>query len=119
MSGKLSGIEKKLLGEIYSSSEALDNLTVLCDEYGGRFVGTPENRKAAEFLLSRFEEYEFEDPHLEKFKTPGCKVNYSSLKIIKPEKKVSCLTLPMTASGEAEAEVVFLEEDAEVKKEMV
>jgi hypothetical protein len=119
MYGKLSNIEKKILGEIYSSSESMDNLTVLCDEYGGRFVGTPENRASAEFVLSKFEEYEFENPHLEAFKTPGCKVKHSSLEIVKPKKKVPCLTLPMTASGETEAEVIFLEESAEVMKEMV
>ena len=33
------------------------NLTVLCDEYGGRFAGTPENQSAAEYLLGKFEEY--------------------------------------------------------------
>lgn len=119
MSVKLSSAENKILGEIYSSSKAMDNLTVLCDEYGGRFVGTPENRNAAEFLLSKFEEYEFENPHLEEFKTPACKVKYSSLEIAKPEKKIPCLTLPMTASGEIQAEVVFLEEGTEVEKEKV
>jgi len=119
MSSKLSKVERKILGEIYSSSEAMDNLTVLCDEYGGRFVGTPENRAAAEFVISRFEEYGFENPHLEAFKTPGCKVISSSLDIVEPKKKVSCLTLPMTASGEAEAEVVFIEDGAKVKRDEV
>ena len=116
MSSKLSKIERKILGEIYSSSMAMDNLTVLCDEYGGRFVGTPENRAAAEFMVSKFEEYGFENPHLETFKTPGCKVISSSLEIVDPKKKVPCLTLPMTASGDAEAEVVFIEDGADVKK---
>ncbi len=119
MSGKLSDVERNILGEIYSSSEAMDNLTVLCDEYGGRFVGTPENRAAAEFILSRFEKYGFENPHLETFKTPGCKVVSSNLEIVKPKQNVRCLTLPMTASGETEAEVVFLEDGAEVKEDEV
>ncbi len=119
MSGKLSDVERKILGEIYSSSEAMDNLTVLCDEYGGRFVGTPENRAAAEFTLSKFEEYGFENPHLEAFKTPGCNVISSNLEIVKLNQKVRCLTLPMTASGETEAEVVFLEDGAEVKEDEV
>ena len=110
MSVKLSKSESKILGEIYSSSEAMDNLTVLCDEFGGRFVGTPENRAAAEFVLGKFEEYGFENPHLEAFKTPGCRVGSSSLEIVKPVQEVPCLTLPMTASGEAEAEVVFVDE---------
>jgi len=119
MSGKLSDVERSIIGEICSSSEAMDNLTVLCDEYGGRFVGTPENRAAAEFVLSRFENYGFENPHLEAFKTPGCKVISSNMEIVEPKQNVRCLTLPMTASGETEAEVVFLEDGAEVKEDEV
>ena len=40
MSGRLNVVERKILGEIYSSSEAMDNLTVLCDEFGGRLEGS-------------------------------------------------------------------------------
>jgi len=61
----LSGVERRILGEVYSSSEAMTNLTVLCDDFGGRLAGTEENKAAAEFILGRFEEYGFEDPHLE------------------------------------------------------
>ena len=120
MSGRLNAVERKILGEIYSSSEAMDNLTVLCDEFGGRFVGTPENRGAVEFMVGKFEEYGFENPHLETFKTPGCRVIGSSLEIVAPVKKrVECLTLPMTATGEAEGEVVFVEDGAPVDGEAV
>ncbi len=52
----LSGVERRILGEAYSGSEAMRNLTVLCDEYGGRFAGTPENQSAAEYLLGKFED---------------------------------------------------------------
>jgi len=111
---KLDAVERRILGEVYSSSEAMENLTVLCDDHGGRFAGTPENRAAAEFLLGKFEEYGFEDPHLESFRFKGCEVGSSKLVILEPvEKEVSCLTLPMTVSGEAEADLVFI--DGETK----
>jgi len=111
---KLDAVERRILGEVYSSSEAMENLTVLCDDHGGRFAGTPENRAAAEFLLGKFEEYGFEDPHLESFRFKGCEVGSSKLEILEPiEKEVSCLTLPMTVSGEAEADLVFI--DGETK----
>jgi hypothetical protein len=119
MSENLSDVEMNILGEIYSSSESMKNLTILCDEYGGRLVGTPENRASAEFMLSRFEEYGFEDPHLESFKTPASKVVSSSLEIVKPKQKIPSLTLPMTSNGETQAEVIFLDEGAEVKEEEI
>ena len=59
MSPNLTDAERRILGEAYSSSEAIENLTVLCDDFGGRFAGTPENRGAAEFILGRFEAYGF------------------------------------------------------------
>ena len=108
MYGRLSDVERRILGEAYSSSEAMDNLTVLCDDFGGRFAGSPENRAAAKFILGRFEEYGFEDPRLETFRFTGCEVGPSSLEIVEPIRKViPCLTLPMTASGEAEADLVY------------
>ena len=50
MVANLTGVEKRIVGEVYSSSEAIDNLMVLCDDFGGRLAGTPENRAAAEFI---------------------------------------------------------------------
>lgn len=35
------------------------------DEYNGRFAGSEENKEAAEYILSLFEEYEFDDTYLE------------------------------------------------------
>jgi Iap family predicted aminopeptidase len=115
MSPNLTDAEKRILGEAYSSSEAMENLTVLCDDFGGRFAGTPENRGAAEFILSRFEAYGFEDSHLETFRFKGCEVGPSSLEVIEPMRKsIPCLTLPMTASGEAEGELVYVPEGSSV-----
>jgi Iap family predicted aminopeptidase len=111
----LSDIERRILGEAYSSPEAMRNLTVLCDEYGGRFAGTPESRGAAEYMLGKFEEYDFEDPHLESFTFNGCKVGPSTLEILEPiRRKISCLTLPMTASGDVEGDLVYVDGETRV-----
>ncbi len=109
MSRTISDVEKAILGEIYSSSEAMRNLTILCDEYGGRLAGSEENRGAAEFILGKYEEYGFENPHLESFKFPGDDVVSSELELLEPKKTVPCLTLPSTVTGEVEAEVIYLE----------
>ncbi len=109
MVGRLSEIEKRIIGEIRSSSEAMDNLIVLCDEYGGRLAGSEENRGAAEFILGKFEEYGFEDPHLESFKFPGSEAISGKLEIVDPvRREIPCICLPMTVTGEVEADVVYL-----------
>lgn len=118
MSSGLSGVERRILGEVYSSSEVMANLTVLCDDFGGRLAGSEENKAAAEFILDRFEEYGFEDPHLESFRFQGCEVGHSRLEVVEPvSKRIPCLTLPMTASGEAQAELVFLDESTKYEEE--
>jgi len=106
----LNEVEKRVIGEAYTSTRPLENLTKLCDEYGGRFAGTEMNRGAAEYILGVYEEYGLDDPHLESFTFQGCEVGESSLKIRGPTPKtVPTLTLPMTPSGSAEGELVAVE----------
>lgn len=118
MYGGLSECEGGIIGEAYSSTEAWSNLEVLCDDYGGRVAGTPMNREAAEFLLKKFEEYGFEEPHLESFRFMGCETGASRLEVVGSMKRdITCLALPMTVTGEAEGEVYFLDSDGEYDEE--
>ncbi|MCW4012835.1 MAG: hypothetical protein NWF07_07560 [Candidatus Bathyarchaeota archaeon] len=34
-------VDKKIMSEIYTSSEPMDNLEILCDVHGSRFPGQP------------------------------------------------------------------------------
>jgi hypothetical protein len=116
MYGSLSDVERRILGEAYSSSEAMGNLSVLCDDFGGRFAGSPENEAATEVILGLFEKYGFENPHLEPFNFMGCEVGPSTLRVVEPIKKtIPCLTLPMTAPGGAEADLVYVDELLEMR----
>jgi hypothetical protein len=110
----LNEAERCILKEAYSSGRAMDNLTTLCDEYGGRFAGSDENR-AAEYVLSLYEEYGFDDPHLEQFSFPGCRVGESSLTIKGSNRWIQTLTLPMTPSGVVEGELVVVETGLDVE----
>ncbi len=106
--------ERKVLGKAYSSTKALDNLTTLCDTYGGRFAGSKENRESAEYILGLYEENGFNNPHLESFKFMGCEVGESSLKIKDHTARLKTLTLPMTPGGSVEGELVPVENMGDV-----
>ncbi|MCW4050961.1 MAG: M28 family peptidase [Candidatus Bathyarchaeota archaeon] len=112
----LSETERRVLKETYSGDRALKNLTTLCDEYGGRFAGSEENRAAAEYILGLYEDIGLDDPHLESFTFPGCRVGESGLEIRgTPSKKIQTLTLPMTPSNSVEGELVAVENVEDVK----
>jgi len=75
----------------------------------GRLAGSENNRGAAEFILSKYEEYGFENPHLESFKFPGTEAILGKLEILDPiRKEIPCICLPKTVTGEVEADVVYL-----------
>ena len=44
--------DQQIVGDIFTSSQVMDNLTMLCDEFGSRFGGTAGERQAAEFIKS-------------------------------------------------------------------
>ena len=57
--------DQKIVGDVYTSSEAMDNLIILCDDFGSRFGGTPSERQAAEFFKTAMEGYGLSNVHLE------------------------------------------------------
>ncbi|NCF69503.1 MAG: aminopeptidase, partial [Chloroflexi bacterium] len=54
-------LDRKIVGDIYTSNELMDNLGTLCDEYGSRFAGSTEEREAAEFMKAKLIEYGLTD----------------------------------------------------------
>lgn len=118
MDRKLNEIEKSVLGDIYASSEAYTNLVTLCDDFGGRLNGSLGNKAAAEFLLSKFKEYGFKNPHLESFKCPTYKDASSILKVMDSlEKNIPCLTLPMTPEGDVDGVLEYIGEGENLDKQ--
>ena len=57
-------IDRKMLGDIHTSSEPMDNLTVLCDDFGSRFGGTAGERQAADFFRDKFKEFGLKRPRV-------------------------------------------------------
>ncbi len=102
-------LDKRILGEVYGSSETMENLVVLCDEYNSRWPGSGDDRKACEFMVRKLEEYGLEDPHMESLTLPGWLRGSSKLTVTKPiKRKIPCIVLPHSVEGEVESELVFL-----------
>ncbi len=99
-------LDQKILGDIYSSREAMDNLEVLCDDFGSRFGGTTGEKLAADFIAAKYKEYGLSNVHLEPFEYLGWRRGEATLEIIEPiQKEIPCITLPHSPPVDIEGEI--------------
>ncbi|MFP3952200.1 MAG: M28 family peptidase [Candidatus Bathyarchaeia archaeon] len=106
-------VDKKLLGEIYSSSEPMDNLKSLCDIYGSRFPGTPGDKGSVEYMVDKLKGYGLENAHYETYTIPGWKRGPATLQVRSPvEMDFDVISLPHSIGAEVESELVFLGDGA-------
>jgi Zn-dependent M28 family amino/carboxypeptidase len=85
----------------------MDNLTVLCDDFGSRFGGTEGERMAADFMKAKMDEYGLKRTWLEPVDYIGWRRGEASFEIVKPvSKPVSCITLPHSPPTDLEGQVV-------------
>jgi aminopeptidase YwaD len=102
-------VDKKIVSEIYTSSEPMDNLKVLCDVYGSRFPGTPGDFGSVKWMVEKLESYGVENTHYETFEFPGWTRGPARLEVTSPiERGFDCISLPHSVGGEIEADLVFL-----------
>ena len=102
-------VDKKILAEIYTSREPMDNLEVLCDVHGSRFPGTPGDRGAVDYVVEKLKEYGCENVHAEEFTIPGWTRGPATLKVVSPiEKTLEVISLPHSIGAEVEAELAFI-----------
>jgi aminopeptidase YwaD len=102
-------VDKKIMAEVYTSSEPMDNLEVLCDVYGSRFPGLPGDRAAVDYVIGKLKEYGCENVHAEEFTIAGWSRGPATLEIMSPIKKsFEVISLPHSLSGDVEGELVFL-----------
>ena len=88
-------VDQQISGDIYTSRQAMDNLVVLCDDFGSRFGGTEGERRAAEFFRATMEAYGLQDVRLEPVEYIGWIRGEATLEILSPVKKViPCISLP-------------------------
>lgn len=104
-------IDRQMAGEIYTSREVMDVLTVLCDEFGSRFGGTEGERQAAEFIKARLESYGLSDVHLEPFEYLGWERGECELRLTNPvQRPIAAITLPHSPAADLSGELVDLED---------
>ena len=102
-------VDKRIVSEVYTSSEPLDNLKILCDVYGSRFPGTPGDLGSVKYMVEKLKGYGIEDAHYESYKIPGWKRGPAKLTMTKPvEKEIDCISLPHSLAGEMETKLVWL-----------
>ena len=107
MTNPFKSLDQQIVGDSYTSSEAMDNLAVLCDDFGSRFGGTEGERQAAEFIQEKFREYGLSNIHLEPIKYLGWTRGEGSLEIISPiQKTIPCITLPHSPPVEMEGTII-------------
>lgn len=100
-------IDRQIVGDSYTSSEAMDNLTILCDDFGSRFGGTEGERLAAEFIKAKLEEYGLQNVHLEPVEYIGWRRGSVSLELLSPvSMEMDCIALPHSPAADLEGEII-------------
>jgi aminopeptidase YwaD len=106
MTETVAALDRQVLGEIYTSNAAYENLRDLCDTYGHRFAGSPGERGAAGFLQDRLRAYGLEVITAEPFKYVGWVRGAESLEVLEPLRvPLRSLALPYCPAAELEAEL--------------
>lgn len=102
-------VDQQIVGDIFTNTEVMDNLTVLCDEFGSRFGGTEGERLAAEFMRDKLMAYGLQNVHLEEIEYVGWTRGQATLEIIDPiQKTIPCITLPHSPPTDMEGLIVDL-----------
>ena len=100
-------LDRQMVGDIYTSQEVMENLTVLCDEYGARFAGTPEEREAANFIAACFKRYGLQNVKLEAYPYAGWTRGTATLEVIEPRRRtLHCISLPYCPAADITTELV-------------
>jgi aminopeptidase YwaD len=103
---RFAELDRKVAGLIHTSREPMNNLEVLCDDFGSRFSGTPEERMAADFIADQFRSYGLESVRLESYPYAGWSRGQATLRVVAPfEKEIDCISLPYCPAGRWESEM--------------
>ena len=91
-----------------TSSSLQASLRYLCDECGGRFAGTDDERRAGDFALERFREFGLQNVRAEPFEMNGWQRGQARLTLLDGagERELPCMALAGSPPGRVEAALV-------------
>lgn len=113
MQNSLLTVEQRIAGDVYTSREVMDNLEVLCDDFGSRWAGTEGERLAAEFLAGKLTEYGLANVHREPFEYVGWVRGPAVLRVVAPvERQIPCISLPMCPPAAVQGPLVAVGDGA-------
>ena len=106
-------IDRQIVGEIYTSRETMENVYVLCDDFGSRFGGTAGERQAADYMAAKLTEYGLQNVHLEPVPYIGWTRGQTRLTMVSPiQKEIACISLPHSPPADLELELVDMGDGA-------
>lgn len=101
--------EKAVIGEIWTSGEAYDNLVYLCDWIGNRWAGSESEQQAARFLMDKARQYGLQDVTGQEFHHTGWRRGPARLEVVAPvAREIAAIALPYTPPADLEAEVIWV-----------
>jgi Zn-dependent M28 family amino/carboxypeptidase len=105
----LARAERAVIGEIWTSSRAYENLLELCDVVGNRWAGSESERAGARYLQAKAQEYGLTDVRLQPFQHDGWTRGTTRLDVIAPvQREVAAIALPYTPAADFEGEAVWV-----------
>lgn len=107
MAANLLALDRQLIGDIWTSDEAYQNLARLCDDIGNRWAGSASEQRAAEFLRQRLEGYGLASVHFEPVEYQAWERGEATLQLLAPvDRAFSCIALPYSPAARLDAEVI-------------
>lgn len=100
-------IERRVLGEVWTSDAIYRHLRHLCDDLGARFGGSASEHAAAAYLLQQMRGYGLQRVHLEEFPVYTWERGACELALVAPvERRFSAIAMPFSGSGDFAGEFV-------------
>ena len=118
-------IEQRVVNEIFSASQAWENMQVLADDIGSRLAGSCGEVAARDFLVETLGLYGLDEVNVEPFSHLGWECKGEELRVVDPvHREILCRCAGLSpAADRIEAELVFLKkcdlEEVEARREEI
>jgi Zn-dependent M28 family amino/carboxypeptidase len=107
-------LDRRLLGDIWTSDAAYRNLLHLCDDLGSRWAGSESEHRAGAFIERKLEEYGLANVRREPVAFGAWERGPATLRMTAPvAKEFSCIALPYCPAGAVEGELIDVGEGEE------